>query len=100
MRARCFSLILAGAVLALARPAAALDCSEQGMQNEMNAYQAAQPQVSGMCESAKLQIKLMRKQIEILDQCPSGDPDGDNRWQAQQSIKSSQYTLDHYCTGD
>src|SRR5262249_19492746 len=100
MRAGYFILVLAVGSLALVRPATALDCSEQGMQKVMNAYQAAQPPVSGMCESAKLQIRLMQRQIEILDGCPSGDPNGDNRWQAQQSIKASQYTLDHYCTGD
>ena len=100
MSGKRFCLVLAGALLALARPAAALDCSEQGMQDQMNAYQAAQPSVSGMCQSALLQIKLMKKQIEILNHCPAADPTGDNRFQALESIKGSQYTLDHYCTGD
>jgi len=89
-----------GVFLAAIRPASAFDCSENGMQAEMNAYQAAQPQPGNMCESAKLQIVLMKKQIEILDRCPGSDPTGDNRWQAKESIKASQNTLDTMCSNN
>ena len=86
-----------GLLLVAIRPAAAFDCSENGMQAEMDAYQAAQPKAGNMCESAKLQIVLMKKQIEIIDRCPGSDPTGDNRWQAKESIKASQNTLDTMC---
>ena len=86
-----------GLLLVAIRPAAAFDCSENGMHAEMNAYQAAQPKPGNMCESAKLQIVLMKRQIEILDRCPGSDPTGDNRWQAKESIKASQNTLDTMC---
>ena len=89
-----------GLLLVAIRPAAAFDCSENGMHAEMNAYQAAQPKPGNMCESAKLQIVLMKRQIEILDRCPGSDPTGDNRWQAKESIKASQNTLDTMCSNN
>ena len=97
MSAKCMAMAAMGVLLVAIRPAAAFDCSENGMQAEMNAYQAAQPQPGNMCDSAKLQIVLMKKQIEILDRCPGSDPTGDNRWQAKESIKASQNTLDTMC---
>jgi hypothetical protein len=63
-----------GALLAEAHPAAAYDCSEQGVLDELNAYQNAQPKASGMCQSAQLQIKVMKKQIEIINRCPGDRP--------------------------
>ena len=92
--------VLLGLLLAGGRPAAAYDCSESGMQAEMSAYQAAQPKPGNMCQSAQLQVVLMKKQIEILDRCPGSDPTGDNRWQAKESIKSSQNTLDTMCSNN
>ena len=97
MSAKCMAMAAMGVLLVAIRPAAAFDCSENGMQAEMNAYQAAQPQPGNMCDSAKLQIVLMKKQIEIIDRCPGSDPTGDNRWQAKESIKASQNTLDTMC---
>jgi len=97
MSAKCMAMAAMGVLLVAIRPAAAFDCSENGMQAEMNAYQAAQPQPGNMCDSAKLQIVLMKKQLEILDRCPGSDPTGDNRWQAKESIKASQNTLDTMC---
>ena len=100
MSAKCMAMAAMGVLLVAIRPAAAFDCSENGMQAEMNAYQAAQPQPGNMCDSAKLQIVLMKKQIEILDRCPGSDPTGDNRWQAKESIKASQNTLDTMCSNN
>jgi hypothetical protein len=97
MIAKGICWVLAGVLLAVAHPAAAYDCSEQGVLDELNAYQNAQPKASGMCQSAQLQIKVMKKQIEIINRCPGTDPNGDNRWQAQESIKASQNTLDTMC---
>ena len=56
MIAKGICLVLAGALLAAAHPAAAYDCSDQGVLDELNAYQNAQPKASGMCQSAQLQI--------------------------------------------
>ena len=100
MSAKCMAMAAMGVLLVAIRPAAAFDCSENGMQAEMNAYQAAQPQPGNMCDSAKLQIVLMKKQIEILDRCPGSDPTGDNRWQAKESIKASQNTQDTMCSNN
>ena len=100
MSLKCMVLAALGLLLAATHPAAAFDCSENGMQAEMNAYQAAQPQPGNMCDSAKLQIVLMKKQLEILDRCPGSDPTGDNRWQAKESIKASQNTLDTMCSNN
>jgi len=100
MSAKCMAMAAMGVLLVAIRPAAAFDCSENGMQAEMNAYQAAQPQPGNMCDSAKLQIVLMKKQLEILDRCPGSDPTGDNRWQAKESIKASQNTLDTMCSNN
>jgi hypothetical protein len=93
-------LVLLGLLLAMARPAAAFDCSENGMQAEMNAYQAAQPKPGNMCQSAQLQIVLMKKQLEVLDRCPGSDPTGDSHFQAKESIKASQNTLDTMCSNN
>ena len=90
--------VLAGTLLAAAQPALAYDCSDQGMIDQLNDYQNAQPKASGMCQSAQLQIKVMKKQIEIINHCPGSDPNGDSRWQALESIKASQNTLDTLCT--
>jgi hypothetical protein len=98
MSQKWIGLVLTGALLAAAGPAFAFDCSESGMQAEMNAYQAAQPKPANMCQSAQLQITLMHKQLAILDRCPGADPTGDNRWQANESIKASQNTLDTMCS--
>ena len=97
MSLKCMALAAMGVLLVAIPTAAAFDCSENGMQAEMDAYQAAQPKPGNMCESAKLQIVLMKKQIEIIDRCPGSDPTGDNRWQAKESIKASQNTLDTMC---
>jgi hypothetical protein len=97
MKSKKFGLMLVGALLATAHPAAAYDCSQQGILDELNTYQTAQPKASGMCQSALLQIKVMKKQIEIINRCPGSDPNGDNRWQALESIKASQNTLDKMC---
>ena len=97
MSLKFMALAAMGLLLAAIHPAAAFDCSQNGMQAEMDAYQAAQPKPGNMCESAKLQIVLMKRQIEILDRCPGSDPTGDNRWQAKESIKASQNTLDTMC---
>jgi hypothetical protein len=98
MRSKGICLVLAGALLAAAHPALAYDCSDQGMIDQLNDYQNAQPKASGMCQSAQLQIKVMKKQIEIINHCPGSDPNGDSRWQALESIKASQNTLDTMCT--
>ena len=97
MIAKGICWVLAGVLLAVAHPAAAYDCSEQGVLDELNAYQNAQPKASGICQSAQLQILVMKKQIEIINHCPGTDPNGDNRWQALESIKASQNTLDTMC---
>jgi len=90
-------LVLAGAFLAAAHPALAADCSDQGMIDQLNDYQNAQPKAANMCEAAQLQITVMKKQIEIINRCPGSDPNGDSRWQALESIKASQNTLDTMC---
>jgi len=90
-------LVLAGAFFAAAHPALAADCSDQGMIDQLSDYQNAQPKAANMCEAAQLQITVMKKQIEIINHCPGSDPNGDSRWQALESIKASQNTLDTMC---
>ena len=98
MMAQRFSLaIMVGSMLALTAPAFAYDCSQKSTQAELDAFRASQPTVSGMCPNATQQIALMKKVIEILDRCPANDPNGTNRWQAEESIKASQNTLDTQC---
>jgi len=86
------------AMLAFDAAAVAGDCSQSSTQADYDAYRAQQPPTTNMCDAARLEIKLMHKALEILDRCPGNDPTGDNRWQAQQSIKAAQNTLDTQCS--